>query len=433
MNEEDNEHNDPNPTGDLWHEPEPAVPTVSTDTKPAKKPHPKWSKQIHNTFISLRQKTADLTAKYPNALGYAKTIANAVQETKFQHTPWALAKGAFSLLSDLSGDHFYDITSLCNPNDGWKYLTSRSRANIGFLFRDVVESLPSHKIKFRNNTSAEVYDFHGYQLFYTQNGGASWWLYFNTQQISVEALLKMLVAEKFKVINTNFLFVKETNVSGDNQLTVLPVWPSTRASTKATEIKKMLEAFIAEGHNRSLFLYGMPGCGKSTIAQTVLAEMGFRTIVFSASNTMVSFELVRDLCEMFSIEAVIIDDFDQFSNTNKNLDVLEYFNREVKVLIGIANSMNGFHPAVMRPGRFDEPIVIEALDKECVEEILGTDLSARFYEQVKEFPISYINELRKKSQFLDETEQAAYVEELGVRVERSKKRLELPKDFNSLL
>jgi hypothetical protein len=284
--------------------------------------------------------------------------------------------------------------------------------------------MPVQKIRLRNNTTAEHYVVNGIPIFYHQNSGSAWWLYFNTKQISADDLLKMLTAEKFKLIKSNFLFVKETSASGSSQIVVMPIDPPIRHSNKALEIKAMLDGFIADGKNRSLFLVGSPGVGKTTVANTVLSLMNYRTIVFSASNTMVSFELVRDLTEMLKIDAVIIDDFDQFSNTNRNLDVLEFFNREVKVLIGIANSMTNFHPAVLRPGRFDEPLVIDELDKECVQELLG-DLSDQYYEQVKAFPVAYVNEFVKKSKFLDEAGRAKYIEVLAERVEKSKERMKL--------
>ncbi len=406
-------------------------PDNDTETASTEKPAPVPVKKntTLDKVIAIKKKAAELTAKYPNVITHATNLAEAAVEYYYKKTPWALIKGGLSLAGELAGDHLANINAFCDAHDGWRYLASNSKQNIGFLFRDVISTYPMETIRFRDHTTAECYKLPmATVVFYKLSN--QWYLYFNTNQVSNDDITTFLVNEKFKTLNSKFLFIASAEEYGT--LTITPTMPNTQKSKKATELANLITSFVDAGLSRSIFLYGAPGVGKTTAAHTILKDLDYRTIVFSASNKLVSFDLIRDLISLLKIDAVIIDDFDQFSETNKSLDMLEYFNRNLKVLIGIANSLKNFHPAILRPGRFDEVIRIDALDKACIDEALGSKLSKAYYERVKHFPIAYVNELKKKSAFLSAKQTDEYIGVLDTRVNRALTRANLDEDINSL-
>jgi len=385
----------------------------STESSRAETPKPKLTSSAWEKVLSFKKKAAEYTAKYPNLTTNFSTISQSLVDFHRHKTYWSLAKGAFSLVSDMQGDHLANISSFCDARDGWRYLASTSKNNIGFLFRDVIVKYPMTTIRFRDHTTAEHCELPiGSVISHKMSN--QWYVYFNSNQLSYKVLTEFLVNEKFKELDSKFLFISSTEDYGT--LSISPAMPATKHSELADKLTSVIDAFIKDGKNRSMFFHGPPGTGKTTLAYTILNKLDYRTIVFSANNKLCTFDLIRDIIDLMKIEAVIIDDFDQFSESNKSLDMLELFNKRLKVLIGIANSLKDFHPAILRPGRFDERILVDQLDKTCIEEVLG-ELSTRYYERVKHFPIAYVSELAKKSKFLTPAETDEYVSLLNEHVQ----------------
>ena len=118
---------------------------------------------------------------------------------------------------------------------------------------------------------------------------------------------------------------------------------------------------------------------------------------------------------MFGIEAVIINDFDQFDDSNKLLEFLEFLTKNTKLMIYTVNSLKEFLPAILRPGRVDEIIKIDALEMETVRELLG-ELSNRYADKVASWPIAYVNELVKRSKLVNDDHLDEVCNELNERV-----------------
>jgi ATP-dependent 26S proteasome regulatory subunit len=96
---------------------------------------------------------------------------------------------------------------------------------------------------------------------------------------------------------------------------------------------------------------------------------------------------------------------------------LELANRKSKLVIGCANLLSDFHSAVIRPQRFDEIILVDTLDPETINGVLG-GLTVKYGEKVAHWPIAYVNELKKKSLVVDEKELEKSFIDLNKRVER---------------
>ena len=74
--------------------------------------------------------------------------------------------------------------------------------------------------------------------------------------------------------------------------------------------------------------------------------------------------------------AVILDDFDRAHNQDEMLEVLEYFQQRVKLVIATVNDKKQIDQAILRPGRFDELISVKNLDTEVVLNVLGKENAA---------------------------------------------------------
>jgi ATPase family associated with various cellular activities (AAA) len=369
---------------------------------------------LYQKVLFLRKKAGEFSNKYPNAIKHAITICEAAISFHKRKNPVTFIKGAFNMLSLIQDQNLNSFYQYARASDGFRYLTVR-KTNVAFLFKDTLEKYPKEKVTFKNNETCDVYDVKelGCQVIYYSSGGTLY-IYFNNKQIKADDLLNFLIDAKFKELNSNFLVL--ATKENEYDLTLSSWQPNVLPSKKAEKIGAMLKQFNDAGMNRSVFLYGVPGSGKTTCAFKILSDLNYRTIVFSASNKLVSFDMIKNIIEILKIEALIIDDFDQFSQTNKTLDMLELFNKKVKVLIGIANTIKEFNIAILRPGRFDLIYLIDELDENCIRSVLGK-FSDRYLNKVKFWPVAFVNELAKQGQFLNQKEMDAYLLELEERVQ----------------
>ena len=190
--------------------------------------------------------------------------------------------------------------------------------------------------------------------------------------------------------------------------------PSKRADEYSLYLKKCIDA----GVTRSVMLYGPPGTGKSTMARTIVNNLGlksFRIRVedFGRIETSTIFEAIN----IFEPDAVILDDFDRTSEQNALLEILEFFQRHVKLVISTVNNKDRLDEAILRPGRFDELVQIKQMDEDVVRSILGEEHGGDF-ELLKDWPIAFIQEYVKRLRFMNPDEARESVKELAKRVRK---------------
>jgi hypothetical protein len=95
--------------------------------------------------------------------------------------------------------------------------------------------------------------------------------------------------------------------------------------------------------------------------------------------------------------------------------------------------LKDFHPAVLRPGRFDEVIHIDSLDEGTVRSVLGEYADA-YYEGAKTLPIAYISEFVKKAPSLpNDDSRKTYLEQLNGRAKKAAEDLAMLKKPEELL
>ena len=152
---------------------------------------------------------------------------------------------------------------------------------------------------------------------------------------------------------------------------------------------------------RGVLLSGPPGTGKTLLARALAAEAHIPFFSLSGSDFVekyvgVGAARVRNLFDQARKQApciVFIDEIDALGKSRNNdnggnderdqtlnqlLVELDGFDRETLVLlIGATNRPDIIDPALMRPGRFDRQVVVDAPDKQGRLEILRVHVASR--------------------------------------------------------
>jgi len=184
------------------------------------------------------------------------------------------------------------------------------------------------------------------------------------------------------------------------EVTFVDVAGEDEAVEELQEVKEFLDdpsKFIAVGAKipRGVLLYGPPGTGKTLLAKAVAGEAGVPFFSISGSEFMelyvgVGASRVRDLFEKARKAApaiIFVDEIDAIGRhrgsgigggndereqtLNQMLVELDGFDARANVImIAATNRPDILDPALLRPGRFDRQIAVEAPDLKGREAIL---------------------------------------------------------------
>lgn len=192
--------------------------------------------------------------------------------------------------------------------------------------------------------------------------------------------------------------------------------PSKRSEEYSSYLRRCIDAQVP----RAVLLYGPPGTGKSTMARTIVSTLGLRTFRIRVEDVgNIATSTLFEAIEIFEPDAVIMDDFDRSSEQAALLEILEYFQRHVKLVIATVNNRNMLDEAILRPGRFDELLYVKQMDEDVVKSVLGSN-HADVFDLVKDWPIAFIQEFVKRRKFMSTEEAESTVLELAARVDRLK-------------
>jgi hypothetical protein len=231
--------------------------------------------------------------------------------------------------------------------------------------------------------------------------------------------IKRLLWEQFKDKPLVMRYNKRMIINNDEPKVVFEIddafhpLPSQKATEYSSYLKRCLDANVP----RSVMLYGPPGTGKSTMARTLVETLNLRSFRIriedvSALENSTLFEAIS----VFEPDAVILDDFDRAHAQSSLLETLEFFQRHVKLVVATVNDKSSLDEALLRPGRFDELVLVDKMDENVIRHMLGEFVDG--YDDVKDWPIAFIQEYVKRRRFMDQKEATESTAELARRVRR---------------
>jgi hypothetical protein len=366
-----------------------------------------------------------LYLKYKDYIELLVHLSTSIVEFAEHKSFFSFVKGAANSIKEIYG-YIYDPTDYFCHSKGWEIV--EGLPYIKPLFEDVLAKYPKYTIPLKRTYDEQM--AYIYELPIAQIGiidSPNRWDYDIFKLIGSNFdktnLLDFLMEEKLKNINgskffsfINHKFFQET----------FDVRPSKTSEIYLKQIKSSLD----KGINRSILLNGPPGTGKTGLANTICSQLNFNTLKLRIATSEHESERSDDAVNLsyllvgLKIDAVIIDDIDHTENSDDLLEIIEMLNKKVKVVFGTVNSLSELHPALIRPGRFDEIITIDKLDPIDIKKILGP-LSNLYFEKVKHWPVAYLNELVKRSQLQNKSELQKSFVELNKRVKNQLKILKV--------
>ena len=384
----------------------------------------KFSKE-QNEKLSIDKKvssTKQFLVRHNDAFAAGKKIATTVSEFYInKKSPYILVKGAFDLLSSVGAESGYYSYEYFRRSNGWFELFDRRTNSLSKLLASVLQELPYTSLSFKyDQANCKIYQLPIGEFAYVKSKGWTTthiFYYKGGDEAKQKEIIDWLVAEKIKHLNSVVLTLKDTKSETDLTNEPINPQPSKRAEKYVAHYKKA----FALGINRSVLFYGPPGSGKTSLSHTIVTDLGLKTLIYK-DDTYEGMDLFMFVVEKFGIEAIIFDDFDQCPNTKKLLGTLDLMHRKMKLMIGLVNTMHDFHPAVIRPRRFDEREKVDSIEEDIVRATLGS-LNEAFFERVKHWPIAYIDELSCRAKLHEGESLEPHFDELNDRVEKQLKAL----------
>ena len=181
----------------------------------------------------------------------------------------------------------------------------------------------------------------------------------------------------------------------------------TKRSRQAAELLARIARFRKSGHSRSVLLVGPPGTGKSHAIRSISHGLGVSTLRVELAALLDKREAPRveevqdgleTLVRMLDPEAIVLDDIDRVGGDVRLLRFLEEAAAAGRIVLASANGTSDMLGALLRPGRFDEVVHFEHLERDLVESLLGAD--ADLADRVETLPMAYVREFVLRLQVL---------------------------------
>ena len=154
---------------------------------------------------------------------------------------------------------------------------------------------------------------------------------------------------------------------------------------------KYAELGVTEPHG--LLLHGVPGVGKSTMAQSIIEASNRKAFVCRKDKSNGDFvnEIVRVFDEAAGAEpsVILLDDLDKFANEDeRHCDAEEFVTvqscidkvKDKRVfVVATANNIRKLPGSLTRPGRFDHILELRSPEGQDAEDIVAFYLSKKSY------------------------------------------------------
>lgn len=342
--------------------------------------------------------------------------------------------GSMDVVAQFMGSWSSDYFNL---KQGWDILVcATTQQPLHDILIPILDSYPSKVLNFKYNNQSvcKLYTLPNGKTIGKDDVG----LWFSIDEAKKEDLLEFIYQEAFKSIKSQVFSISEKAHRGNYRWSEV----GTRFVLKNEELKSIkspasdkylnhIKSALDKNINRSIMFLGHPGTGKTTCVNTIIKELGLRTLKFKYDPQATDLSAIENIIDALKVEALIMDDLDTVEGSAALLGFLERMHVKLKLTIGIVNSLAPFHPAILRPARFDEIITINRLDQSVIKEILGKRFK-NLYPKVKLWPIAYIKELNERISINPKVNIAQQIRELDRRVKDQAKALEQLNSANNV-
>jgi hypothetical protein len=305
-------------------------------------------------------------------------------------------------------------------NKGWKYLLGLPDAFAQNMFKMLAEKgkvetmVTSGKVR----VTVKLVTVYGVDFRYIHRDRELMYAVGPSVE-EVMAVLGRVVVEKTGPRYTYTRQVVLTGRRGNGVHTILPLIPDEiLPSIKGDELIARLKPFVQKEVNRSVFLVGKPGTGKTCMTEYIADKIGTTCLTFEAADLFkMNITQMKFILNMLKPDTLIVNDIDRSMGSTgaASLATLETISKLVTLTVVTANSSK-LPAASLRPGRFDEVIHITGLGEDTVKAMLK-DLPDGVYEQVKTWPAAFINELVERVDTLGPKAIQQELKDLKLRVE----------------
>lgn len=382
---------------------------------------------------NLKGKVIAAAVMHKHKVAFGLNIAKSLNNWYVDKSPFALLEGAFETVNYICSSNGYYSESVFNELNGWKMLVSAyTEFELYSMLLPVFEKFRfvPMQFQFENGSIPKIYKMIVGTVVVSNKG------IFIEKSSDEDVVMDYLLELKLQGLDSKLFSLSPKTGSGGgaslygkSSADLVPEKIAYIPSKRSASFVKHIQAYGEHGMNRALLFHGPPGTGKTTLCQTVIKDLDFVTLKFRYEPYRLPLDLVKYIVEKFKIQAVIIDDFDQVENSNSLLEFLEWLKINTKLVMAVSNSLKEFHPAILRPGRFDEIIKIDSLEEETLMEALGV-LKSDYKEKVIKWPVAYINELVNRSKIQTAEELVKSYEELNERVVKQLEDLGAPAKEN---
>jgi hypothetical protein len=337
-----------------------------------------------------------------------------IEKPTLWNAMWATLSVGKVFVDDVEiwADAYFDGDEWINP-----YSRDFNQTIVDVLSKFKYETLRTSE----ENTMIRLIDIGGVNVGWTFNTklNAIDHIYIETEKLDKgRAIIKKLLWEKFKDNPVVMRYNKRTLSGSDESKVIFEVDDAFQPlpSEKATEYSSYLKNCLDHEVPRSVMLYGPPGTGKSTMARTIVNRLDLRSFRIRVEDISgLESSTLFEAISIFEPDAVILDDFDRTSAQAQLLETLEFFQRHVKLVVATVNNMELLDQAILRPGRFDELILIDRMDDNVIKHVLGTYVDG--FDTVKDWPIAFIQEYVKRRRFMSPEGAILATAELAERVD----------------